>query len=506
MFNTQKLDRNENNFHSYSFETAKALTLNSHKSNFSRLRTQSKFQNLQPKISSTCEYPPISKTKTPQNTIMNRQLSNLHPECPYCRLNAYLKSAIKEPKLPSRSTRKTSHHSIRTIARLINLDKRNKPYKLAPDVAELIKTLRITPNATTKITPFEARFGRKPNTPLSNIATSPKLSNLSWENIKLACLDQKLLTKPALTAEAMWKRDANSEDELDINYRQKQNESQLVPDNMPSSSKSTTSNKTTVATKPITPSGKRKATTQVEKPLRPDGWDSSDEEFDRQLLARFPIGAHLPLTNTTYDLIKEKRKFLNEKTGHNIEKIKTRIPIHTLTPREKQKMERAPIVFLKDRFKGPQSTINPKLGQKIDQVARKSGTIARKIKKPGVFGAQFKILENGSISKYSPHTAWVREDGKQPRVIRHDGLAFVPDPRVYGKCRPAALKYFVAYKHLPRAKPRVLAKSPKLERAKQINKQEKQEQSKSQTSPKKSQTSPRSRLQKSGTNPLTIQK
>ena len=108
-----------------------------------------------------------------------------------------------------------------------------------------------------------------------------------------------------------------------------------------------------------------------------------------------------------------------------------------------------------------------------------------------MFGAQFKILENGSISNYSPHTAWVREDGKQPRVIRHDGLAFVPDPRVYGKCRPAVLKDFVAYKHLPQAKPRVLAKSPKLERANKTNKQEKQEQGKSQTSPKKPQTSPK---------------
>ena len=173
------------------------------------------------------------------------------------------------------------HRSIGMVERLIRtlksrlsvmkIDNRNKPYKLASDVAELIKTLRITPNATTKITPFEAHFGRKPNTPLSNIATSPKSSNLSWENIKLACLDQKLLTKPALTAEAMWNRDANSEDDLDINYRQKQNEPQLEPDNIPSSSKSTTSNKTTVSAKPITPSGKRKATTQVEKPLRPDG-------------------------------------------------------------------------------------------------------------------------------------------------------------------------------------------------------------------------------------------
>ena len=229
-------------------------------------------------------------------------------------------------------------------------------------MAEFIKTLRVKPNATTKITPFEAHFGRKPNTPLSNIATSPKSSNLSWENTKLACLHQTLLTKPALTAEAMWNRDVNSEDELDINYRQSQQEPQVVRDNIPSSSKSTTVTKPTVAAEPVNPSGKRKATTSAEKPHRFTGWDSSDEEFDRQLLARFPIGAHLHLTNTIYDLIKEKRKFLSQKTG-----------------------------------------------------------IARKIKKPGVFGAQFKILENGSIINYSPHTAWVREDGKQPRVRRHDG-------------------------------------------------------------------------------------
>ena len=118
-------------------------------------------------------------------------------------------------------------------------------------------------------------------------------------------------------------------------------------------------------------------------------------------------------------------------------------------------------MFLKDRFKGPQNTIDSALGKRIEQVARKSGTIARKTKNPGVFGTQFKVIENGSINNYSPHTVWVREDGKQPRVIRHDGLAFVPDPRVYGKCRPAQLKDFLAYKHLPRAKSRILDKEAK---------------------------------------------
>ena len=54
------------------------------------------------------------------------------------------------------------------------VDKSNRPYKLASDVAELIKTLRITPNTSTKVTPFESHYGRKANTPLSNLSTSKK--------------------------------------------------------------------------------------------------------------------------------------------------------------------------------------------------------------------------------------------------------------------------------------------------------------------------------------------
>ena len=36
-----------------------------------------------------------------------------------------------------------------------------------------------------------------------------------------------------------------------------------------------------------------------------------------------------------------------------------------------------------------------------------------------------------------------------------DLLSYRTDPRVYGKCRPAAFKDFGAYKHLPRSKPHV---------------------------------------------------
>ena len=103
----------------------------------------------------------------------------------------------------------------------------------------IFRTLRITPSATTKITPFEAHFGWRPNTPLTKISTSPKLSNLSWENTKLSCLDEKVLTKPALSAEAMWDRENNSDDELNLVYKgtdarglgpQKQKDHQYLPE------------------------------------------------------------------------------------------------------------------------------------------------------------------------------------------------------------------------------------------------------------------------------------
>ena len=101
----------------------------------------------------------------------------------------------------------------------MKIDTNNKSYKLASDVAELIKKLRITPHATTKTTPFDAHYWLKPNTPLGYICTLSKISNLSWENTKLLCLDEKILTKSALKPETIWKRDQNSEDELSLVYK-----------------------------------------------------------------------------------------------------------------------------------------------------------------------------------------------------------------------------------------------------------------------------------------------
>ena len=53
----------------------------------------------------------------------------------------------------------------------------------------IVYQLRICKQKTTNVTPFQAHFGRKPNTPLSNISTIPKSSNLSYENILHHYLD-----------------------------------------------------------------------------------------------------------------------------------------------------------------------------------------------------------------------------------------------------------------------------------------------------------------------------
>ena len=54
----------------------------------------------------------------------------------------------------------------------------------------IIHQLRICKPKTTEISPFEAHFGRKPNTSLSVISTKPKLSNLSYENFVNHYLDE----------------------------------------------------------------------------------------------------------------------------------------------------------------------------------------------------------------------------------------------------------------------------------------------------------------------------
>ena len=59
-------------------------------------------------------------------------------------------------------------------------------------VEHALSALRLAPNATLKITPFEAHHGREANTVLRNLTKILSLQNLNWEKTlgqKSACLD-----------------------------------------------------------------------------------------------------------------------------------------------------------------------------------------------------------------------------------------------------------------------------------------------------------------------------
>ena len=64
---------------------------------------------------------------------------------------------------------------------------------LANRIAHIIENIRLIPNTTTNTTPFEAHFGRKPNTEKSNITTKTSHNNLTHKNLTIYCLDKKLL-------------------------------------------------------------------------------------------------------------------------------------------------------------------------------------------------------------------------------------------------------------------------------------------------------------------------
>ena len=71
----------------------------------------------------------------------------------------------------------------------MKLDTRNNTFTNKEAIKSIVYQLRICKQKTTNVTPFQAHFGRKPNTPLSNISTTPKSSNISYENILHHYLD-----------------------------------------------------------------------------------------------------------------------------------------------------------------------------------------------------------------------------------------------------------------------------------------------------------------------------
>ena len=123
---------------------------------------------------------------------------------------------------------------IQTIKRklaAINVEKNWSKETLASKISAIIENIKMIPSTTTKITPFEAHFCIKPNTPTSNIVTHPNKKNLTYSYIKKFYLDKKILRHPMLDQQAMWNF-SDSETNLDIQYNTPENsdaESDTIP-------------------------------------------------------------------------------------------------------------------------------------------------------------------------------------------------------------------------------------------------------------------------------------
>ena len=117
-----------------------------------------------------------------------------------CCLTRYeVKNFCKQHNINIITAPTNDHRAIGLVERLvqtikrrlscIKLDSRNKTFTIKETIKSIVYQLRICKQKATKVTPFQAQFGRKPNTPQSNISTIPNSSNLSYENILHHYLD-----------------------------------------------------------------------------------------------------------------------------------------------------------------------------------------------------------------------------------------------------------------------------------------------------------------------------
>ena len=160
-------------------------------------------------------------------------------------------------------------------------------------------------------------------------------------------LRRKSTLQAALSAETMWDREVNSEDELDLKFKRKPTpDHQYVPEPTfnpaPPAQNDVEQTTIEVALRITANSGKHRAQNQPDMVTNTDAvtLDSSDEEFDRRLLQKFPIGAHLPLSNKPYEIKSLQKSFFKEKTN-DFENLRTRKHIGLLTRQEKQNLQRA---------------------------------------------------------------------------------------------------------------------------------------------------------------------
>ena len=84
-------------------------------------------------------------------------------------------------------------------------------------INSIIYQLRICRQKTINISPIEAHFGRKANTPLGNITTKLDPKSLTYKNILNKYLDLDTVRLEELISEENWDNEGRSDTELELN-------------------------------------------------------------------------------------------------------------------------------------------------------------------------------------------------------------------------------------------------------------------------------------------------
>ena len=115
---------------------------------------------------------------------------------------------------------------IQTLKRRLsvtNVDPKRDKEILANKKTHITESIRLIPNKITRITPFEAHFGRTENTQLTNILKNQNHKNLTYKKIRNFHLDNKTLKQAMLNEAAICNQDSDYEPQMDIQYQPQQN-------------------------------------------------------------------------------------------------------------------------------------------------------------------------------------------------------------------------------------------------------------------------------------------
>ena len=119
------------------------------------------------------------------------------------------------------------HRSIGLVERLmqtvkrrlgcINLDPKLRPFYIKQSSRQIAQEIKICRKKATKISPNEAHFGPRANTPITNIKTKPKSKNIQWPKVQPDYLDDNIMGEDELITDERWEQEGvgnNSDEEV----------------------------------------------------------------------------------------------------------------------------------------------------------------------------------------------------------------------------------------------------------------------------------------------------